>query len=369
MLDRNLDQLLSAELIPLTPLPDGNYVVYGAGNIGREVLNNLIKSDRTVAAFIDARITGQVADVPIYAPDHEAVRKLASEGHTAVIGIFNYSVDPLPIHELLQELGFHRIVSFNEFQEHFALPPHYWLTNRAHAIENRDRVLAGWNLLDDDVSRRIFFDSVDLRLTQNPRLMRQPTWAKQYLSDDLPRPEMPLRFIDGGAFTGDTIEFLLESGVIFDAVAAFEPDPANFSRLGETVQRYSERLGDTTLWPCGISNSTEVACFRAGRGSGSAVNEAGDTHIQLVSLDEALPSFAPTYIKLDIEGSELAALQGGRKMIQRHQPSLAVCVYHRPEDLWELPLFIRSLLPDHRIALRYHTYQAFELVAYAFPSG
>jgi hypothetical protein len=109
-----------------------------------------------------------------------------------------------------------------------------------------------------------------------------------------------------------------------------------------------------------------MASFRSGQGSASSVVEHGDVHVKLVALDEVLPTFRPTYIKLDIEGSELSALRGAAGMIQRHQPSMAVCIYHCPADLWEIPLYLHELLPSHRICLRYHTYQAFELVAYAF---
>jgi len=198
--------------------------------------------------------------------------------------------------------------------------------------------------------------------------LRQPTCDQQYLPDDLPRPRTPLRIVDGGAFTGDTLTFLLGKGLTVEAAAAFEPDPQNFRMLYDTVRRHGAALGDTTLFPCGLSDLTTVASFRSGHGAGSATVDDGDIHVQLVALDQVLPSFAPTYIKLDIEGSELAALHGGVEMIQRHRPSLAVCVYHRPEHLWEIPLYMGELLPSHRIALRYHTYQAFDLVAYAVPA-
>lgn len=368
MQDHELELLLTSEPPPLEPLPVGEYLVYGAGNIGLEVAAVLGKNGSSVRAFIDAAKVGKVAGLPVYAPGDETVRAFASEGLTVIIGIFNFTVDPWPVHTLLTEIGFRRIVTFNEFQELFELPAHYWLTGRTHAIQHRQRLRAGWNLLSDDTSRQIFLEAIRLRLTQDPRLMRQPTWGQQYLPDDLPRPRMPLRMIDGGAFTGDTLEFLLSKGATFEALAAFEPDPQNFAALQSTIQQLGSALGDAMVWPCGISDATGVANFRAGNGSGSAVADDGEIHVQLVALDQVLPSFAPNFIKLDIEGFELAALRGGAEMIRHHKPSLAVCVYHCPDHLWEIPLYLSELLPSHRIALRYHTYQAFELVAYAFPT-
>jgi hypothetical protein len=44
-----------------------------------------------------------------------------------------------------------------------------------------------------------------------------------------------------------------------------------------------------------------------------------------------------------------------------------VCVYHRPEDLWRIPLFLHQILPENRIFLRAHEHDGFELVAYSVP--
>src|SRR5688572_2437592 len=175
MRSHELDSLLETPLQPLEPLPSGDYVVYGAGNIGREVARTLMESGRSVRAFIDARLTGTVVRLPVYSPTSEAARSCAADGATVVIGVFNYTVDPWPIHALLEEIGFRRIVNFNEFQEQYALPHHYWLTRRAHVLEHPESLRAVWNLLGDDVSRDILLDVVRLRLTQDLRLLRQPT--------------------------------------------------------------------------------------------------------------------------------------------------------------------------------------------------
>ena len=91
--------------------------------------------------------------------------------------------------------------------------------------------------------------------------------------------------------------------------------------------------------------------------------------IQCVSLDEALPGFAPSLIKMDIEGAEMDALQGARTLIARHCPGLAISVYHRPEHLWQIPLWVNHAMPGaYRLSLRSHAYNDFELVLYAIPN-
>ena len=56
-------------------------------------------------------------------------------------------------------------------------------------------------------------------------------------------------------------------------------------------------------------------------------------------------------IKMDIEGSEVPALKGGAKAIERHKPKLAICVYHKWDDLLTIPRLIHSIRGDYRYYL------------------
>jgi hypothetical protein len=87
----------------------------------------------------------------------------------------------------------------------------------------------------------------------------------------------------------------------------------------------------------------------------------------VATLDDLAAGTQPTFVKLDVEGDELAALEGGKATLERMRPVVAVCVYHRPEDLWTIPLFLHEVLPEHRMYLRAHAWDGFELVAYAVP--
>lgn len=84
-----------------------------------------------------------------------------------------------------------------------------------------------------------------------------------------------------------------------------------------------------------------------------------------MALDDCLSTFAPTLLKMDIEGAEYDAVQGARQMIRQHRPGLAVCVYHHPDDLWRIPLLIRSWDLGYRFYLRTHAFSGFDLVLYA----
>jgi len=90
----------------------------------------------------------------------------------------------------------------------------------------------------------------------------------------------------------------------------------------------------------------------------------GNTMIQCVSIDQAVPSFVPTLIKMDIEGAEPDALRGAEATLRRNRPGLAVALYHKPEHLWEIPLWLAGLGLGYRMYLRGHLHSGYELILY-----
>jgi hypothetical protein len=71
------------------------------------------------------------------------------------------------------------------------------------------------------------------------------------------------------------------------------------------------------------------------------------------------------FIKMDIEGSELEALNGASNVIREFKPRLAISGYHRPQDLWEIPNKLKELNPSYEITFGHHTPIIWESVFYA----
>jgi FkbM family methyltransferase len=73
------------------------------------------------------------------------------------------------------------------------------------------------------------------------------------------------------------------------------------------------------------------------------------------------------YIKLDIEGAEMKALEGAKNTLASHRPQLAVCVYHKKEDLFEIPIFLAKVLKDYVYRIGHYTTSLWGTVLYAIP--
>ena len=124
-------------------------------------------------------------------------------------------------------------------------------------------------------------------------------------------------------------------------------------------------FANVSLIKTGLSDNKGTMKFVAGRGGGSHVGSAGDTTIAIESLDMMNIPEKITFIKMDIEGSELEALKGAKNIIKKDQPKLAICVYHKPEDIIDIPLYIKSLVPEYQLYLRHYSGMSGETVLYA----
>jgi FkbM family methyltransferase len=345
-------------------------MIYGAGNCGRDLLAILTEKGIPVSCFLDGNIPAgnSVMGMPVFHPDDAAVSVQQRKRVCVVIAIFNAYVDIVPVTRKLKEYGYTNIVTFPEIHRHFPkeLGDRFWLTSTDY-YDLLDPVIAeGLQVWHDEESRALYKAILEFRCTGDYTLLPSPEKGRAYFDSGLPIWETPMRFIDCGSFDGDTLKALQKSYGKVDMVAAFEPDPENFKSLSRLVKTVGPQFADQTfLYPCGVWSQTTQLRFAAGAANGSHISPSGEILVQCTSLDEALPDFCPTLIKMDIEGAEYQALLGAREVILAHRPGLAVCLYHRPEHLWQIPLLAREWLPHYRFYLRAYYYAGFELVMYA----
>jgi FkbM family methyltransferase len=175
-------------------------------------------------------------------------------------------------------------------------------------------------------------------------------------------------FVDCGAYTGDTIERVVEKSPAFSRIVAIEADPNNFAGLTKWARTLAPELASRIdCLNVAVGAQRDKLHFAASGDEGAHIAYDGDIEVDCVPLDDLLAGSLPTFIKMDIEGAEIEALEGARQTIKKCQPILSVCVYHKQNDLWRVPLFIRSLAENYRLFLRPHDVDGWQLVCYAIP--
>ena len=364
----DIDNVRSA---PWRPEPGEPVVVYGAGGFARCVTEVLTSAGANVKHALDKRAPAVMCDnIPVYLPHLDPLPAKARGTTTAVIGVFNRAADPADMESALRTLGYHRIVHVPELYDSFAsaLGDRYWLAERAIYDAQRADVSAAASMWHDHESRELYRAVLHYRTRWSAADSPRPVEGVQYFPPDVPRTPGRMRFVDCGAYTGDTLESIASLGLDVDAAFVFEPDPQNFAKLTEIAGAFGRMNGATVaLWPCAVTRETGMRRFRAAAGEASVLAPDGDFVVAGVALDDALPTDVVTDVKMDIEGAELDALRGAERLIRRSRPRLAVCVYHRPEHLWAVPLFVRDLGVPYDFFLRSHGYGGFDLVMYAVP--
>lgn len=190
---------------------------------------------------------------------------------------------------------------------------------------------------------------------------------KQYFDPDIMKLEDEEVFVDAGCFDLATSLALRRRCKHVKKVYAFEPDPQNYQVCLRQIEK--EAFWEVELLPYGIWSKRCRLHFNATSGVDSAVSENGEFAITATTIDETIaPEDRVTTIKMDLEGSEQEALRGARETILRDRPKLAVCIYHGLEDMTEIPLYIKELVPEYKIYIRHYSNCDSETVLYAVMS-
>ena len=176
-------------------------------------------------------------------------------------------------------------------------------------------------------------------------------------------------FIDAGGYDGDTAKlffrWLENAGRGTGRSVIFEPNFDNYCK--NNMQNYD----NVVVVNKGLWHKKETLRFYENKNNpgGSRISSEGEKIIETISLDEYLKNEKDpvTFIKMDIEGAELNALKGAERTIKKHKPKLAICIYHKPEDVWEIPNLLFDFVPDYKFYIRHYSFTNWDTVLYAVP--
>ncbi len=243
-------------------------------------------------------------------------------------------------------------------------PPHRLYTDLS-------RVLQVESMWADEESLATYRANILWRAKGDPSHLPFPAPANTYFPRDLFQLTPRESIVDCGAFDGDTLRMFLANEASFEAFYAIEADMVSLQKLRAYVATLPSQVAKRVHeLDCAVGGERCMLQFVM---TGALTSRAGDqdgveaVDVPCVPLDELFADRKVTFIKMDIEGAEFDALRGGKAVIERDSPILAICVYHTQNDIWRIPLLMRSLNPDYKLYLRTYDGDGFQSVAYAVP--
>ena len=336
----------------------GRFALFGASAGGRSLLAFLREQGLAPLAFLDNARSGELEGLPVARPS--AWRELGIE-RVAIGSMYGREMSAQ-----LRRDGFGGAIL-----DLSALHLERWRGHFDERLqrERAARIDAARARLADRASRACFDRLLRYRRTLAPEDLPAPT--PQYRHPALPISAGEV-VVNAGAFDGATSFDYAEAVGPGGRVHAFEPVDRNHRVLLDAIA--ASPIGERVVpWKFGLWS--ERARLRVDTGADNPmqfrVQRDGGEEIEVVALDEfarreALPRI--DWIKMDIEGAEREALSGAARVLREGRTKLAICIYHRPDDLWELPLQMAELAPGAALYLGHHSQNLYESVCYALPA-
>lgn len=279
-----------------------------------------------------------------------------------IIAALNYWYE---IKKQLKQLEFNKYLCYEELAVIDAKYPSYnqsFYNLIKSLIDNKSNYIRCFELLEDERSREIFDLIIMFRLTYDIEYTYKAYElslqdGKQYFDSKIVSPRENEVFVEGGGFNGDTIcDFIDWNGGRYKKIYFFEPD-INMLNVAAVKLGQDKRIEYIN---CGLGARREYLNYSSMNSTGGGLFEnhgavETDRHsVEIVTVDEYIDDII-TFIALDVEGFEMNILQGASECIKEHKPRLAISGYHKPNDLFEIMDYVRSINSKYKIYIRHYS--------------
>ncbi len=373
--------------------------IFGAGYCGHYVYEMFKSQDILISFFIDNKLGGGREDnnvkdkqtqINIVTLDYLLENK---SDYWIIISVIDEKLYE-QIRKQLLDNGFEKsqifdMKSFSEIFKRFPI---------THIKKYEDKYREVYNLLEDDFSKKVYLEVMKNQFIYNDDkdVSIVSPEENQYFDKNVVLSDNEV-FVDCGGFDGETsLQFINKCNKDYKKIIIFEPLLSKKEIIETNLEKEKYILYPYGLWDkkCTLcfndlentmshivdtqnSNGENVSYFYGTCSMWSEnhtlqsnslknIESVVDSKINVVSLDDIIYDEKPTFIKMDIEGSELRALKGSINIIKDYKPKLAICIYHKPEDFYEIPLFIKSLVSEYKLYIRqYDKDGVTETVCYA----
>ncbi len=380
------------EITDLLKSSRGGYVyIWGAAEIGERVCELLVNKgfDEQIVGFIDSNPDKHgvlFANKMVFSYEH------CNKNDNTIFIITSMGSAKL-IYDIIKNSKTGLPVIFNSFSlaSDDNMPSslngrHLFIRNRKEwpklVSQYNDEIKQVSDIWADKKSKDIFEGLIGLITNGDFNMLYsylEPV-QEQYL-DKVVKFGIEETIFDAGCFNINTIikiiQYLKRSNLEYKRYICAEPVPEFYKSICEDI--LSTGLTNIEVIQKAVWDKEDKldfgVCGESGGWSGISserseevnANKVGWSNIivEADTIDNLCKEIPITFLKMDIEGAEQKALIGARQTILRDKPKCAISVYHKTEDLFKIPLYLKQLNPNYKLYLRYYTPWLQEIVCYA----
>ena len=358
-------EILSRLQVDINEIKKEGLYIFGVGTLGQKIHKFLTKINIGIKGYVDnnSRFHGQQLDgSTIFNANvltSESIIYIASETYSYAI---QHQLNKL---DLLRTVTHFQGGIIFKSVEGFPFDNFYSGITQ-DLIINKEKYLQIFSLLKDEQSKVVFDRLIGYRLTADTEKIQfiASEGSLEYFDPSIMTLGESEVFMDCGGFDGDSaLNFITYTGFKYKSIHIFEPDHQLLTKAKERLKEF-ERISYNEK---GIFDKTATLYFNSTGGLDGSINNVGNIKIETVSIDQYKFEDIPTYIKLDIEGVEIEALNGAIKTIKNHTPKLAIAGYHYPKHFWEIPLRVLEINTGYSLHLRHYSNCLFGSTYYFIP--
>jgi FkbM family methyltransferase len=370
-IEANINEYRSARLLP--DLHNFRKIfILGSGYMGRKTNRVLSDNGLEIAGFFETTDSqvGALIDGRVVLSIDEVIKHNWADA-LIVIAIYQPGYDARTAIDFFKGLGFDNVYTvvdlFQLFESGF-LPDLFF--DSSYNVADDPRLTNVYQSLCDDCSRELFIQTLAYRTTMQYEHCPRVTSREYFPSDLFPSHNLErCVYVDVGAYDGDTIMDFAYRHPDVRLCIGLEPDTTNFRKMLRRLSSLAtESSGDILLHCAAAGDRRQIAPFSYEGGMGSHLDSTSSDYAQIFTLDElVIPHTTSDDIvccKVDVEGNEIAVLNGASSILQQRRVSLAISVYHKPDCIFRVWEVLVSMLPRASFYLRQHGNWGMDLTMY-----
>lgn len=336
-------------------LKNNQVIIYGCGNSGTILYERLKKEKIEVSAFIDneGSIYGkQFGDVCVFTCEEMLLHMKQDQSYVVLVALLDILSYESIKNMILEKLNLYNNIlvfyftQFRAYEKVFGLDKEpefsaYLGENAEVLLENKEHIIHTYNMLDDPMSKKCYLELLNYYIVSDFIPFTVLPFREHYFAYDLYKKIKNEVFIDCGAYDGDTIDIFLENQErLYEKYIAIEADKVNYEKLLEKVSN----IDNVKVIRSYISDERKEMKFYSQGVSYSrgGTKEGREDVIETITLDELVYQYKPTFLKINIEGADAAAILGAKRIIKEYKPIIAVQGHHKVQHLWEIVEIIEN---------------------------